>query len=254
MPDLREVFEVTTKQMGEPDLDAWRKQEDRQRIAIRNKKLGVFAVAAVIVVVAVVWIGGMRRGQDSSTPADQPTMNPAVKTAEDVATAFLHAWASLNAEEALSYLAGTADISGFGVGGPREFRLLIAFDEATGFEVIPRSCEEMGTSTAFTYLRCTYDFHGIQSEEIGRGPYGGSYIDITVGGGQIVRAAPSLDIRKFGPQMWDPFAEWVSTNYPEDVAAMYVGDFRDYRLTRKSIGLWEQRSREYVEAVNQGTA
>ena len=27
MPDLREVFELTTKQMGEPDVDSWREQE-----------------------------------------------------------------------------------------------------------------------------------------------------------------------------------------------------------------------------------
>jgi hypothetical protein len=254
MPELREVFEVTTKQMGEPDLDSWREQEERQRKANRNKKIGAFALAAAIVVVAVVVIVGTRGSQDSTTPADQPTVNPPGKTAEDIAMDFLHAWASFNADEAVSYLAGAADISGFGVEDPREFRLLIAFDEATGLEVIPASCEETGTSPSSTYLRCAFDFHGIRSEEIGRGPYGGSYIDITVGNGQIIRAAPFLDIRKFGPQMWDPFAEWVSTNYPKDVAAMYVGDFSDYRLTPESIRLWEQHSREYVQAVKQGTA
>jgi hypothetical protein len=54
--------------------------------------------------------------------------------------------------------------------------------------------------------------------------------------------------------MWEPFAEWVSTNHPEDVAAMYKGDFRDYQLTPESIRLWEQHTREYVKAVRQGTA
>jgi Tol biopolymer transport system component len=54
MPDLREVFEMTVKQMGEPDLDSWREQENRQRKANRNKKLGAIAVAAVLVGAGVV--------------------------------------------------------------------------------------------------------------------------------------------------------------------------------------------------------
>jgi hypothetical protein len=54
--------------------------------------------------------------------------------------------------------------------------------------------------------------------------------------------------------MWDPFAEWVFTTYPEDVAVMYESDFSDYRLTPQSIRLWEHHTREYVEAVREGTA
>jgi Tol biopolymer transport system component len=71
MPELREVFEMTTKQMGEPDVDSWREQEKRQRNANRNKKVGVFALAAAIVLVAVVWIVGIREGEDTTTPADE---------------------------------------------------------------------------------------------------------------------------------------------------------------------------------------
>jgi Tol biopolymer transport system component len=71
MPELREVFEMTTKQMGEPDVDAWREQEKRQRNANRNKKVGAFALAAAIVLVAVAWIVGIRGGEDTTTPADE---------------------------------------------------------------------------------------------------------------------------------------------------------------------------------------
>lgn len=71
MPELREVFEMTTKQMGEPDLDSWREQEKRQRIANRNKKIGAFAVAAAIVLVAVVWIVGIRGEEDTTIPTDE---------------------------------------------------------------------------------------------------------------------------------------------------------------------------------------
>jgi len=72
MPDLREVFEMTTKQMGEPEVDSWREQEKRQRNANRNKRVGAFALAAAIVLVAVVWIVGIRGGEDTTTPADEP--------------------------------------------------------------------------------------------------------------------------------------------------------------------------------------
>jgi hypothetical protein len=53
MPELREVFEMVTKQT-EPDVDAWREQERRQRRTNRNRKIGALAIAAAIGLVAVV--------------------------------------------------------------------------------------------------------------------------------------------------------------------------------------------------------
>jgi len=78
MPELREVFEMTTKQMGEPDLDSWSKQEKRQHKASRNKKLGAIAVAAVLVIAGVV-IGINTLGNDDVQPAGSganPTLAP----------------------------------------------------------------------------------------------------------------------------------------------------------------------------------
>jgi len=78
MPELREVFEMTTKQMGEPDLDSWREQEKRQHKASRNKKLGAIAVAAMLVIAGVV-IGISTLGNDDVQPAGSganPTLAP----------------------------------------------------------------------------------------------------------------------------------------------------------------------------------
>jgi Tol biopolymer transport system component len=50
MPELREVFEMTTKQMGEPDVDSWREQKKRQRKASRNKKIGAISLSAALAV------------------------------------------------------------------------------------------------------------------------------------------------------------------------------------------------------------
>ena len=78
MPDLREVFEMTTKQMGEPDLDSWREQERRQRKATRNRKLGALAVTAALLIAGVV-VGVSTLGNDDVQPggsSDGSTLTP----------------------------------------------------------------------------------------------------------------------------------------------------------------------------------
>ena len=71
MAELRELFEMTTKQM-EPDQDSWRKQEERHHRDARRRKVGALAVAATIAIVAgvgIVWsLDGDRAGEET-TPA-----------------------------------------------------------------------------------------------------------------------------------------------------------------------------------------
>jgi hypothetical protein len=75
MPELREVFEMTTKLM-EPDVDAWREQEERQRNVRRNERVATFAVVgAIVVLIAVGWVVGTR-GAHHEGPAKQPTVAP----------------------------------------------------------------------------------------------------------------------------------------------------------------------------------
>lgn len=83
MPDLREVFEMTTKQMGEPDLDSWREQEKRQRRASRNRKIGAITLAAVIVVVGVILGTSALRTDDG--PPDNVGSNPTASPLPTVA-------------------------------------------------------------------------------------------------------------------------------------------------------------------------
>ncbi|HKI28769.1 MAG TPA: hypothetical protein VKB32_05015 [Actinomycetota bacterium] len=83
MPELREVFEMVTKQT-EPDVDAWRDQERRQYRKSRNRKLGALAIAAAIGIVAVVVVAraadkgtgtqpGGRPSDTTELPTDQST-------------------------------------------------------------------------------------------------------------------------------------------------------------------------------------
>jgi len=83
MSELREVFEMVTKQ-AEPDLDSWKQQEERQRRSSRNRKLGALVVAAAIALVAVVVViqaggegtGTQPGGQPTGTTEDQRSARP----------------------------------------------------------------------------------------------------------------------------------------------------------------------------------
>jgi hypothetical protein len=72
MSELREVFEMVTKQT-EPDLDAWNEQERRQRRASRNRKFGALAIAAAIGVVAVVVVIRAADEGTGTQPGGLPT-------------------------------------------------------------------------------------------------------------------------------------------------------------------------------------
>lgn len=94
-------------------------------------------------------------------------------------------------------------------------------------------------------LRCPFVFHTIRSDELGLGPFSGSCFQLTVRGGEIVRASRTWETREFSPQVLEPFATWVSKRYPQDAAVMYTGS--GVRLTEELVRVWEKRSREYVD-------
>ena len=75
MPELREVFELTTKQI-EPDVDAWKEQETRQRRSSRNKKVGAYTMAAAIGVTALVLIFMNRIGSSDPQVVDNQPASP----------------------------------------------------------------------------------------------------------------------------------------------------------------------------------
>jgi len=253
MPDVKEVYEMVTKQKPS-DPGALERQRTRQIRTMRNRKIGAFAVAAAIGAVAVVVILASLDGQDTTDRTIGTDVEP---TAMEVATGFMDAYGALDVNRTMAYLADDADSSRLiswvgGRGGPREqFRLLFSLLEAQGYRQTLDFCEEVGSSDKVTSLRCTFDFQSLGSDEIGRGPYGGSYVDLIVRDGEIAyAAAPYMEIEEFSPQMWEPFADWVATNHPEDVAVMYEDETQSLeRVTEESIRLWERNVRRYVQHV-----
>lgn len=196
-------------------------------------------------------------GQEAPATDRPPATTTSEANAESIASGFIEAFGAFDVDGAIGYLAEDADITAILIGtasveGPEEeLRLNLSMLQAQAYEQRVDPCEETGTSISGTRVRCPFDFHLFGSDEIGRGPYGGSYFDLTVRDGEIVRGSVSYEIERFSPEMWEPFAEWVSTTHPDDTAVMYTdGTYSGVRISEESIRLWERHVQGYVTAVD----
>lgn len=241
----------TSTQNVEPDPGVLEPQPKRQHRWSGGKRIGALAAAAVaLVLIAALLIIQSREEAPATdqTPvaagAQETTVNA---RAEKVATGFVEAYGAFDVEQAMTYLADDATIAV--LGAQDDLRLLSSWLEATGYQQIVDPCEGVGNSASGS-IRCTFAFHALRSGELGRGPFGGSSFDLVVRDGKIVHASQDWEIEKFSPQVWEPFANWVSTVHPKDAAVMYQDDSHSgVRLTEESIRLWELRTLEYVEEV-----
>jgi hypothetical protein len=239
----------TSTQNVERDPGVLEPQHKRQHRWSRGKRIGAVAAAAVaLVLIAALLIIQSREdapATDQTPVAAEAPENTVNARAVKVATGFIEAYGAFDVERAIAYLADDATISV--LGEQDDPRLLISWLRATGYEQIVDPCEQVGNS-ASSSVHCTFAFHGLRSGEIGRGPFGGSSFDLVVRDGKIVEASQTWEIEKFSPQVWEPFANWVSTAHPKDAAVMYTdGSHTNVRLTEESIPLWEQYTRAYVE-------
>jgi hypothetical protein len=67
MTELREMFEMTTKQI-DPDLNAWEDQEHRQRKRSARRKAGALALAATLAIVTIAIAVQVVRNTGGTTP------------------------------------------------------------------------------------------------------------------------------------------------------------------------------------------
>jgi hypothetical protein len=166
-----------------------------------------------------------------------------------LAMSFVDAISRHDVDRAASYLTDEALV---GWGGMDRHRLDARWDQASGFQVFVDSCEQLEVTSSGTKVRCGYDFQGIRSDEMGLGPFAGSYYVFVVLDGAITSVSDMIDTgtNGFSATVWEPFAQWVAETHPDDVAVMYSDSAQsDFRLSDESIRLWEQRSREYVDHV-----
>jgi hypothetical protein len=223
----------------------------------RHHRWPIVAAAAAAALAAVV--GGLvltASEDEPEAPTGPPTstVDTAPATAQQIARDFLAAYGAFDVDQALSSLTdeALADLSAT-PGQPNaraEFRLALALLEGQGYQQTITGCEASTGSSSATTVRCSYDFHGIRSDEMGLGPYSGNSWELTVHDGKIVAATNKIAFATngFSDQVWEPFAEWIATTYPDDVASMYTEGQTNFRLTEQSVQLWQQRSREYVDS------
>jgi hypothetical protein len=248
MPELKEVFEMVTKQ-SEPDLDSWNQQEERHRRTARNRKVGVFVLAAAIAVVAMVFILRADDGTDSTTVGTDATSTP-----QQIATSFAEAYGAFDADRAITYLADDADISGLML-GPADVegtetlvRLNLAMLDATGFVQLLGPCEEINRGSPASVVRCPFDFFIADSDYGGQSsaPFTGASYDLSVEGGKITHA--SVDWAGPLAGLWKDFTDWVSQNHPDDLSSMFADDtYATIRLNERSGSLWRVNLYRYVE-------
>jgi hypothetical protein len=220
-----------------------------------TNKLGAIVVAAALgigTVIAVVVLA--TNGDDhTTTPTEQP--KAATRPAVDVAQRFVEAVAAFDADAALAQVKAGTDltdvIASVGAqevaGSAREFRRFVSLLEAQQYEQILDSCDELGSSDAGSTVQCAFDFHLFGSHELGLGPFEGSTFTLTVADGSIVQASMDWGIDEFSVQMWEPFADWVSTTHPADAAVMYTDQTRSgVSVTEDAIPFWDRRIDEYL--------
>ena len=219
--------------------------------ARRSRVFLLGATAAAVLLIALIVLLVQSR-DDAPATAQAPVVaetpeNTLNTGAAEVATSFLQAYGAFDVKRAMTYLAGEATIASMGVDD--DPRLLNSWLEATGYRQMLGSCEQLGNPSSGS-VRCPFEFHALRSGEIGRGPFGGASFDLVIREGRIVHVAQNWEIEEFSPQMWEPFAKWVSKAHPTDIAVMYLDEnLTAVRLSEESIRLWERNTQRYVDEV-----
>jgi hypothetical protein len=221
-------------------------QEDLRRRRRRTGATGLGAAAASIALIAAVLIFAVNR-DDAGEPASPPD---SVTPAEGIAYEFLEAY-GVDRQRASSYFANEA-LADRVLGSPADGRWL----EATGFRTVNAECDQVTITDAGALVVCTYDFHGLGSDQLGEGPFGDNTFISTVRLGRVVEAVGRIVEAErdeahltngFSSAMWAPFNAWVSLAYPYDANVMYTdASHTQARLTNRSIALWERHVEEYV--------
>lgn len=212
----------------------------------RGRRTGAAAALAVAAAAAVLLLVVLGR----SGPREEPVPEPAGPTAsERVATRYLEAFAEYDEDATQTLLAADGDL----MGTTRDWRAQLRWNRAVDFRLLLDECTEESSVGAFTDVHCSVDFHALGSEQLGVGPFRGSYYALTLEDGRVVAVVPHLEIDANGSSaaVWEPFRTWVGQRHPGDLASMY-DTAGDAVLSDRSIRLWERNVSDYLAARSAG--
>ena len=149
-------------------------------------------------------VGGLVLAARDDDPNEQipaattvaPDPDASAAEAEEIARGFLDAYVAYDADRAMTYLTDDAVAEAFE--SPEAMRLELDFFEAQPYKVTIIDCEPQDETAVGIIVRCPYDFHVLRSDEIGLGPFGDNYWDLTVRDGKIVSADDNFPSRRTG--------------------------------------------------------
>lgn len=245
-PELERRVAVALKQHAEVAMSGTKTDPAKlERLLVdaeggRNRRRAwvAGAVAAAAAVIVIAWAMGLTTGKPQSSPPPAGPANP-----EDVAAAYVDAYASYDRPRMKSLVAGDA-LANWATLSKNNLA-----DEAIEFRVLPNDCTTLYHESVRTRVRCPFDVHALGSEQLGLGPYTNNEFIMTVQGGKIIATEIIFDYvnNGFSTQMWEPFVAWMEKHYPTDVPVMIDGN-NNARPDATSAELFHQHIAEYVAA------
>lgn len=232
-------YDGRSKEVTNPDID---KSGSRPVPKGRRVIIGALAAMAVVTIGIVI----LPRMRDGAPAAGLPA------TPEETARAFLEAYhGRFDVDQAFTYLGADPEAVGLSTAGAANYHLLARFFETTGSKMIDLQCEEESASPDEAVVMCTWSTHDFFSDELGLGPFGPNADELIIVDGKIVSIVDGTDEgpNEFSNQIWEPFADWIGENHPDDRDVMYNPYPNGWRITEESIPVWEERLREYVAEV-----
>lgn len=188
-------------------------------------------------------------GALASRQLDDDSQIAAAPTPLDIANAYVEAYAAFHVEAVASMLADDAEVRQWEAHVQlREWEPDLRYLEAAGFLLIMGECREQPSPSEASSVECPYEAHGLGSDQIGEGPFGGSSFRLAIADGRVVRSDMGFNFPEFGSTMWFPFQNWILENHPGDYAVLFVDEVLS-RQTDVAIALWEERVADYVEHV-----
>jgi len=245
VPDPRMLEPVDVSVLQHERREEMQTQEPIQvdSVEVSSRRGWLLGAAAALVVV----IGAVVLFQMTTNDSEVASQAP-----NEIANAYVAAYAAFDVEGVESMLAVDAEVLPWEAYEGRDWKADLRYLEAAGFELILGECRELPGGTDGV-VNCEYDAHGLGSDQIGEGPFGGNAFELVITDGLVVSSDMGFNFSEFHGAMWSPFQTWIRENHPDDYAVLYVHEGLS-RQTDEAIALWEQRVADYVEYVNNPTS
>jgi len=229
---------------------------DEARTDRRRWVVGGVAAAVAAAAVGVALWSSDPGGDPSGVPIAQApdSTGPAAQAPNSTRTANLAAAESFAAAFANHDAAAAAPYLAPGIEEPwPDWRAEWKRNGAYGVEYLMKPCTEWLTSMDTTSFSCPYAMHLLGSREVGKGPFRYNTLMVHVSDGKVTSADSTIPFETNGVgQHFDEVHAWVAENHPKD-APFLQQEEQDVRPGEwpRWTRLWQQYTREYVEATNE---